>query len=444
MTSKTYSQPAVKPWPAPVANGPIDSAVELPGSKSLNNRELVLSALAAEPTTLTGVLKSRDSDLMIAALRALGTKIQENQDGSLLVTPAPFDRAATIDCGLAGTVMRFVPPISVLAQADVKFDGDEGARRRPMHTTIDSLRALGTSVTDEGLAALPFTVHGTGKVSGGEITIDASASSQFVSGLLLAAARYENGITLRHEGEHLPSMPHIEMTLDCLEKRGVKVSTPEPAVWRVEPGKIAGGTVSIEPDLSNAGPFLAAAMVAGGKVFIQGWPESTTQVGDEFDGILQRMGAKITREAGGLSIEGTGKIHGIDIDLSIGGELTPVIAALAAIADSPTVIRGVAHLRGHETDRLAALAAEINRIGGIARETADGLEIDPSDNLHGALWQTYEDHRMATAGAIIGLRVAGIEIEDISTTSKTMPNFADMWMNMLGKPALQINLGEDS
>jgi 3-phosphoshikimate 1-carboxyvinyltransferase len=444
MSSKTYSQPAVKPWPAPVANGPIDSAVELPGSKSLNNRELVLSALAAEPTTLTGVLKSRDSDLMIAALRALGTKIQENQDGSLLVTPAPFDRAATIDCGLAGTVMRFVPPISVLAQADVKFDGDEGARRRPMHTTIDSLRALGTSVTDEGLAALPFTVHGTGKVSGGEITIDASASSQFVSGLLLAAARYENGITLRHEGEHLPSMPHIEMTLDCLEKRGVKVSTPEPAVWRVEPGTISGGTVSIEPDLSNAGPFLAAAMVAGGKVFIQGWPESTTQVGDEFDGILQRMGAKITREAGGMGIEGTGKIHGIDIDLSIGGELTPVIAALAAIADSPTVIRGVAHLRGHETDRLAALAAEINRIGGIARETADGLEIDPSENLHGALWQTYEDHRMATAGAIIGLRVSGIEIEDISTTSKTMPNFADMWMNMLGKPALQINLGEDS
>ena len=444
MSSKTYSQPAVKPWTAPVANGPIDSAIELPGSKSLNNRELVLSALAIEPTTLTGVLKSRDSDLMIAALSALGTKIHENQDGSLLVTPAPFNRAATIDCGLAGTVMRFVPPISVLAQADVKFDGDEGARRRPMHTTIDSLRALGTAVTDEGLAALPFTVHGKGKVSGGEITIDASASSQFVSGLLLAAARYENGITLRHDGEHLPSMPHIEMTLDCLEKRGVKVSTPEPAVWRVEPGNISGGSVSIEPDLSNAGPFLAAAMVAGGKVFIQGWPESTTQVGDEFDGILQRMGAKITREEGGLRIEGTGKIHGIDIDLSIGGELTPVIAALAAIADSPTVIRGVAHLRGHETDRLAALAAEINRIGGIARETADGLEIDPSDNLHGALWQTYEDHRMATAGAIIGLRVAGIQIEDISTTSKTMPNFADMWMNMLGDSHLQSKLGEDS
>jgi 3-phosphoshikimate 1-carboxyvinyltransferase len=414
-----------------VATGPLNAAVELPGSKSLNNRELVLSALADAPTLLTGTLASRDSSLMIDALRALGTQIDLNTDGSILVTPKPFDRSATIDCGLAGTVMRFVPPISVLANGDVKFDGDEGARRRPMHTTIDSLRALGTSVTDEGAAALPFTVHGAGKVAGGEITIDASASSQFVSGLLLAAARYEKGLTLRHEGEHLPSMPHIEMTLDCLRKRGVKVSTPEPAVWRVEPGMISGGAVHIEPDLSNAGPFLAAAMVAGGSVFVKGWPDSTTQVGDEFDGILQKMGASIVRENGGLKITGSGAIHGIDIDLSIGGELTPVIAALAAISDSPTVIRGVAHLRGHETDRLAALAAEINRIGGIARETEDGLEIDPSNNLHGALWRTYEDHRMATAGAIIGLRVPGIEIEDITTTSKTMPNFAELWKNML-------------
>ena len=423
-----------------MANGPLAAIVELPGSKSLNNRELVLSALASEPTLLTHTLTSRDSTLMIEALRSLGTQIDVNTDGSVLVTPKPFDRSATIDCGLAGTVMRFVPPLSVLAKGDIKFDGDEGARRRPMHTTIDSLRALGVDVTDEGAAALPFTVHGTGKVSGGEITIDASASSQFVSGLLLAAAKFENGLTLRHKGDHLPSMPHIEMTLYCLRKRGVKGSTPEPAVWRVEPGEISGGhgvnnSVAIEPDLSNAGPFLAAAMVAGGSVSISGWPESTTQVGDEFDGILQQMGAKILRENGALTISGTGAINGIDIDLSIGGELTPVIAALAAIADSPTVIRGVAHLRGHETDRLAALAAEINRIGGIARETSDGLEIDPSNNLHGALWKTYEDHRMATAGAIIGLRVPGIEIEDISTTSKTMPNFAQMWQNMLGAKA---------
>jgi 3-phosphoshikimate 1-carboxyvinyltransferase len=368
---------------------------------------------------------------MIEALRLLGTKIDELENGDLKITPATFDTSANIDCGLAGTVMRFVPPISVLTSGDIRFDGDLAARRRPMHTTIESLKALGVKVTDEGAAALPFTVHGTGAVAGGEIVIDASASSQFVSGLLLAAARFKNGLTLKHQGEHLPSMPHIEMTLDCLEKRGVKVSSPYEAVWRVEPGPISGGTFAIEPDLSNAGPFLAAAMVAGGSVTVTGWPTSTTQVGDEFDGILQQMGATIVRDERGLTITSDGKIQGIDIDLSIGGELTPVIAALAAIADSPTVIRGVAHLRGHETDRLAALAAEINRIGGIARETADGLEIDPSENLHGALWHTYEDHRMATAGAIIGLRVPGIEIEDITTTSKTMPNFDKMWLTML-------------
>jgi 3-phosphoshikimate 1-carboxyvinyltransferase len=403
----------------------------------LTNRELALSALASEPTVLTAPLASRDSALMIQALRLLGTQIDELPNGDLKVTPAAFDRSATIDCGLAGTVMRFVPPMAVLAHGDIRFDGDLAARRRPMNTTIDSLRALGVDVEDEGAAALPFTVRGTGSVAGGEVTIDASASSQFVSGLLLAAARFENGITLRHDGDHLPSMPHIEMTLDCLAKRGVRVSTanldglsglPE---WRVEPGEIKGGTIAIEPDLSNAGPFLAAAMVAGGSVTINGWPDSTTQVGDEFDGILQQMGAVITRANGALTISGTGAIHGIDIDLSIGGELTPVIAALAAIADSPTVIRGVAHLRGHETDRLAALATEINRIGGIARETLDGLEIDPSNNLHGALWETYEDHRMATAGAIIGLRVPGILVEDITTTSKTMPEFDELWLKML-------------
>jgi 3-phosphoshikimate 1-carboxyvinyltransferase len=278
-------------------------------------------------------------------------------------------------------------------------------------------------------------VHGAGKVAGGEITIDASASSQFVSGLLLAAARYENGLTLRHEGEHLPSMPHIEMTLDCLAKRGVKVSTPEPAVWRVEPGVISGGEVHIEPDLSNAGPFLAAAMVCGGSVTIPDWPDSTTQVGDAFDGILQQMGASIVRDERGLTITGTGEIHGIDIDLSIGGELAQVVAALAVLADSPSTIRGIGHIRGHETDRLAAMATEINRIGGNCVETEDGWVITPTGSLHPDLWHSYEDHRMATAGAIIGLRVPGLKVENIETTSKTMPNFAKMWHEMLGTSA---------
>jgi len=332
---------------------------------------------------------------------------------------------------LAGTVMRFVPPIAALSSEEIHFDGDEAARRRPMDVTISSLRGLGVTVHDKD-GALPFTIEGAGRIRGGELTIDASSSSQFVSGLLLAAARFDDGITLKHEGEHLPSLPHIEMTLDCLAKRGVNVSSPAPTVWKVQPGEINGGRIGIEPDLSNAGPFLAAAMVAGGSVTIPGWPDSTTQVGDEFDGILQQMGARISRNENGLTITSDGNIHGITIDLSIGGELAPVVAALAAIADSPSRISGIAHLRGHETDRLAALATEINRIGGICRETSDGLEIDPSENLHGALWHTYEDHRMATAGAIIGLRVPGIEIEDIKTTSKTMPTFDKLWLDMIG------------
>ena len=434
MNAENYSDTASlrNSWAAPQKKAPIYSVVTLPGSKSLTNRELVLSALAAEPTLLTGALASRDSALMIAALTSLGSKIEQLDETALRISPlGELNTNAVIDCGLAGTVMRFVPPLAALVNGPVEFDGDAAARRRPMNITIDSLRALGVSVEDHGTGALPFTVIGTGSIEGGALTIDASASSQFVSGLLLSAARFEKGLTLRHVGEHLPSLPHIEMTLETLRQRGVNAYSPETAVWRVEPGPIGGGEIAIEPDLSNAGPFLAAAMVAGGSVTVSGWPDTTTQVGDEFDGILQRMGARIERSALGLTITGNGNIHGIDIDLSIGGELTPVIAALAALADSPTRISGVAHLRGHETDRLAALSTEINRIGGICRETADGLEIDPSDNLHGALWHTYEDHRMATAGAIIGLRVADIVVEDITTTSKTMPNFAQLWTDML-------------
>ena len=422
MTDESYS----RSWLAPSTQGPLAATIGLPGSKSLNNRELVLSALAKEPTKLLGHLKSRDSTLMIQALRELGTQIEESEQ-SLQVTPGKLTGPARIDCGLAGTVMRFVPALAALAKGQIDFDGDLAARKRPMKTTIDSLRALGVSVSGDGL---PFSILGTGEVSGGEIEIDASASSQFVSGLLLVGARFKNGLTVSHVGEHLPSMPHIDMTIDVLQKRGVSAKKTGPASWRVEPGEISGGEIRIEPDLSNAGPFLAAAMVSGGQVTITNWPTSTTQVGNDFDGILQRMGAKIERTGGDLVITGSGKVTGIDIDLSTGGELTPVIAALAALADSPTTIRGVAHLRGHETDRLSALVSEINSIGGDATETADGMVINPA-SLKGGLWRTYEDHRMATAGAIIGLKVPGIEIEDITVTSKTIPQFVALWEKML-------------
>jgi 3-phosphoshikimate 1-carboxyvinyltransferase len=423
MTDKSYS----RPWAAPLAKSAISAQISIPGSKSLTNRELVLSALASGPSEILNPLESRDSSLMIEALRQLGSEI-ESTPNSLRITPKPISGPAQIDCGLAGTVMRFVPPVAALAVGEISFDGDVAARSRPMKTTVDSLRALGVEVSGSGL---PFTIHGTGEVLGGEVSIDASESSQFVSGLLLVAARLKNGLALNHTGKTLPSMPHIDMTIDTLAKRGVKVSRLSDTSWRIEPGEISGRTVKIEPDLSNAGPFMAAALVASGTVTIENWPESTTQVGNDFISLLTLMGGQVSRTGTGMSVTGTGEIQGIDIDLSSAGELTPVIAALAALAKSKSVISGVAHLRGHETNRLKALVDEINSIGGRATETEDGLIVEPAD-LRGGLWKTYGDHRMATAGAIIGLRVPGIEIEDITVTSKTLPGFELLWSKMLG------------
>ena len=426
------------PWPAPVATGPLSATLQLPGSKSLTNRELVLSALASSPSLLRAPLHSRDTALMIEALRSLGVGIEEVPGAGafgpdLRITPAELEGGITIDCGLAGTVMRFLPPVAALALGPVAFDGDDGARKRPMRTTIDSLRALGVDVNDDGRGHLPFSLYGTGSVAGGAIEIDASASSQFVSGLLLAAPRFENGLTLRHTGDSLPSMAHIEMTIACLAERGIVVSSPEPGVWVVPGAEIQGREVDIEPDLSNAGPFLGAALIAGGSVTITGWPAKTTQVGAELETILRNLGGTVTRTDDSFTVTGDGTIHGITLDDA--SELAPTIAAIAALADpsladSETVLTGIAHLRGHETDRLAALAAELNSLGGNVTETEDGLVIRPAP-LHGGQWRSYADHRMATAGAMIGLRVPGIEIDDIATTAKTLPQFVELWMELL-------------
>ena len=425
------------PWPAPRATAPLAAVLSLPGSKSLTNRELVLSALADAPSLLRAPLHSRDSALMIEALRALGTSIVEVPGESpfgpdLLITPAELVGGASIDCGLAGTVMRFLPPVAALALGPVAFDGDESARKRPMRSTVDSLRALGVDVNDDGRGRLPFSLYGTGSVAGGLIEIDASASSQFVSGLLLAGARFEGGLELRHTGAELPSLAHIRMTIACLARRGVIVENPQPGVWIVPAAPIAGIEIDIEPDLSNAAPFLGAALVAGGSVTITGWPSETTQVGDELAVILERMGGQVQRAEGSLTVTGTGTVRGIRLDNS--SELAPTIAAIAALADSETVLTGIAHLRGHETDRLAALAVEIAALGGDVTETDDGLIIRPAP-LSGGLWHSYEDHRMATAGALIGLVTDGIEVDDIATTAKTLPQFVELWNRMLGLTA---------
>ena len=428
------------PWAAPTASGPVKAELSLPGSKSLTNRELVLSALASGTSILRSPLHSRDTALMMQALRALGVIIEETSQGrygpDLLITPGELEGGTFIDCGLAGTVMRFVPPVAALALGPVAFDGDESARRRPMRSTIDSLRALGVDVNDDGRGRLPFSLYATGNVAGGAIEVDASQSSQFVSGLLLAGARFENGLQLTHTGETLPSLPHIEMTIATLAGRGVAVESPAPGQWTVAAGTIAGASVDIEPDLSNAAPFLVAALVAGGTVTVTGWPDATTQVGAHLEHLLPLFGATVTRADGNLTVDGGAglaggaRIRGVELDLSLAGELAPALIALAALADSPSRITGIGHLRGHETDRLAALAAELNALGGSVTELDDGLAIDPKP-LHGGLWHSYEDHRMATAGAIIGLAVAGVEIDDIATTAKTLPQFPELWRRSL-------------
>jgi 3-phosphoshikimate 1-carboxyvinyltransferase len=426
-------------WPAIYRGAtPVDISVVIPGSKSVTNRALILAAQAKSPSTLRRPLVSRDSELMVAGLKALGIGIEETTaivDGieelQWIVTPVPMHGGVRVDVGNAGTVMRFLPPLAALATGEVIFDGDPRSYERPLGPVIKALEELGVSIDHENRYSLPLKLLGTGKISGGEITIDASESSQFLSALLLVAPSFTNGITVKHQGGSLPSMPHIEMTVDMLRQFGALVEVDSVAQsWSVKSGALHGLDLVIEPDLSNAAPFLSIAMVCGGRVAIADWPVKTTQPGDQLRIILSAMGAEFSFGDNGLTIIGTDAIHGIDVDLHDVGELTPSIAALCALADSPSHLRGIGHLRKHETDRLAALTREINALGGSVTEEETALHITPAP-LHAGVFHTYEDHRLATAGAVIGLVVEGIEVENIATTRKTLPDFPGLWSSLL-------------
>jgi 3-phosphoshikimate 1-carboxyvinyltransferase len=421
----------VSNWRAPTTSTPVHATVTIPGSKSLTNRALVLAALATRngTSTVTGALRSRDTDLMIGALQTLGVVIDgagSDLTVSGAITPQP---GARVDCGLAGTVLRFLPPVAALSTQTVVFDGDEQARVRPIAPLLDALRGLGVDIDGD---ALPFSVRGAGSVAGGTVEIDASASSQFVSGLLLSGAGFADGLTIKHTGESVPSAPHIAMTVSMLRDAGVDVEDSSANRWHVSPGPIAARHWTIEPDLSNAVPFLAAAVVSGGNVRIAGWPKVSIQPVEDIFAILEKLGAVVRQGGSYLEVQGPENYGGFDVDLHDVGELTPAVAALAALASEGSVsqLTGVAHLRGHETDRLAALSTEINRLGGRCEETPDGLRIT-AQPLHGGVWQSYADHRMATAGAIVGLRVPGVEVEDIGTTAKTLPEFPQLWAELL-------------
>jgi len=433
----------VEHWAAPFASRPVNATVTVPGSKSLTNRYLVLAALAEGTSRLRAPLHSRDSALMVDALRQLGATITEvpgdgdfGPDLEVVPLPAAAGASATrIDCGLAGTVMRFVPPLAALRNGASVFDGDPHARKRPMGTIIEALKSLGVAVASEDGSApssLPFVVEGKGRVRGGHLVIDASASSQFVSALLLVGARFDEGLHLEHVGKPVPSLDHINMTVAVLRGAGVSVDDSVPNHWVVAPGPIRAFDQRIEQDLSNAGPFLAAALASKGTVRIPNWPAETQQVGDLWRDILAKMGAHVTLADGVLTVTGGQEIKGGNFaDTS---ELAPTVAALCALATGPSRLTGIAHLRGHETDRLAALVAEINRLGGDAEETSDGLVIRPA-RLHAGVVRSYADHRMATAGAILGLAVEGVQVEDIATTAKTMPDFPQLWAGMLAQDA---------
>ncbi|MFI7601139.1 3-phosphoshikimate 1-carboxyvinyltransferase [Actinoplanes sp. NPDC049681] len=419
-----------RPWTAPLAQAPVTATVRLPGSKSMTARALVLSALADGPSRIHRPLRARDTTLMADGLRALGTTIDASQGDVWAVEPRPLRGPATVDVGLAGTVMRFAPPVAALAEGTVTFDGDPHARNRPLRPIVEALRSLGAHIDASPSGGLPLVVRGTGTLEGGTAVIDASGSSQFVSGLLLSAPRCTKGLVLRHEGPPVPSAPHLRMTTHMLRAAGAVVDDSAPDVWTVEPGPLSGRSWQIEPDLSGAAPFFAAAMVTGGTVTLAGWPRDSWQPVGVLGDLLIRLGAEVSQGDDGLTVRGTGRLHGIDADLSEVSELTPVVAALAALADSPSSLRGVAHIRGHETDRIAALARELDKVGAGVVEHADGLDITPHP-LRAAAFETYADHRMAHAAAVIGLAVEGIMLTDVACTSKTLPEFPELWAGLV-------------
>lgn len=419
------------PWPAPRADAPLQATVVLPGSKSVTNRALVLAALADGTSVVRRPLRSRDTELMAAALRTLGVQVVDSPAGDWVVggVPGPLQpQGEAVDVGNAGTCARFLPPVAALSVGAVRFDGDPRVRERPLGPLLAALRELGADL--DRIDALPMIVRGTGAVRGGAVALDASQSSQLVSGLLLSAARFERGVTVRHEGAALPSAPHLAMTVGALRAAGAQVDDSTPGRWTVAPGPLVARDAVVEPDLSTAAAYLAAPLVAGGSVTVSGWPRDTAQPGAVLPELLAAMGGRVMRTDDSVTVAAGDALHGIEADLRDAPELTTVLTALAALADSPSRFTGVAHVRLQETDRLVALATELNALGGDVQELPDGLVIRPR-RLSGGVMGSYDDHRLAMAWAVLGLGVDGVQVRDVATTRKTVPDFVGSWLRML-------------
>ncbi len=415
-------------WAAPTATDPIDADVRVPGSKSITNRAFVLAALSEGETLVREPLDSRDARLMLGAIDALGAASTTTSDGVRIAPMTDGQGEVDVTLGNAGTVARFTPPLAALGSRTARFDGDPAIRRRPVAPLLEALRALGAEIDDDGRGTVPFTVRGHGGLRGGEVEIDSSASSQFLSALLLSAPAFERGVTVRLRGA-TPSEPHIAMTSDMLRRFG---ATPERdgSEFHVPPATLALPSYTVEPDLSSAAPFVVAPLLTGGRIRISGWPSETTQPGDWLRDLVRQLGGEAVLDADGLTVTGGGSLPGAELNLHAVGELTPVVTALLCFADGPSEIRGVAHLRGHETDRLAALATELTALGGDVSEIEDGLRIRPRP-LHAGTFHTYDDHRLVMAGAVLALRVPGIVVENPATVGKTFPDFVQRWEGVL-------------
>lgn len=444
-------------WAAPKLKYALDREVVIPGSKSATARALVVAALSDGPSSITGGLDARDTLLMRNGLRALGVRIHTSfladpqRDASFgagdddppltsavwrVHPPVEFTSRGDIDCGLAGTVLRFLTPIAAMAHGSTYIHGDAAMAARPIRPLLDALIDMGAGIPDDAVG-VPLTITGRPDLPGGPVIIDSSASSQFVSGLLLSGARFRDGLDLRHVGPALPSLPHIQMTVDILRDHGVAIDQPDATRWVVAPGPVRAADIAIEPDLSTAAPFLCAAVISDGTVRIPHWPRVTNQPGAMLLPLLEQLGSRVELRADGsartgtLQVTGPGHwdLDGFDVDLSDASELTPVVAVLGVLANSPSRIRGVGHIRGHETDRLQALETNFRALGADVSQTEDGLVFRPSV-LHGGPWGAYADHRLAQAGALLGLVVSGVMIDDIGCTSKTMPSFPAAWQSL--------------
>jgi 3-phosphoshikimate 1-carboxyvinyltransferase len=412
---------------APLA-GPLDATVAVPGSKSLTNRALVCAALADGTSTLDGALVADDTEAMRTALATLGAAIDEHPSSGRLTVAGTGGRLRpgplALDVRLSGTTSRFLLPVVALGTGEYRIDGAPPLRARPMGPVLDGIRALGAGVRPEGEDGhLPVTVVAPGGLAGGDVAVAGDTSSQFLSGLLLAAPYARSGVRLGLTTA-LVSRPYVALTVAVMAAFGVDVEGDAGEGPLVVPrGRYRATAYAVEPDASTASYFLAAAALVGGRVTVEGLGAGSGQGDARFAEVLATMGARIDRTATTTTVTGNGELRSPGtLDLADMPDMAQTVAVLAAFADGPTEVTGVGFIRHHETDRIAAVVGELARAGVEARETSDGFVVHPGPP-HAARIATHDDHRMAMSFALLGLRVPGVEIADPGCVTKTFPGF---------------------